>query len=85
MNEIQKDAQINIIISQTNYNKEIAEKKLQEWDNDFIKVIKEFLNPNFLKKEKEKEKEKKKVISVNKSIMTKLRHFKDKQNKNHDK
>ena len=59
MASLQKDAQIKIIMSQTNYDKETAEKKLQEWKNDFIKVIKEFLNPNFQEKEKKNTKRKK--------------------------
>ena len=71
-------------MSQTDYDKETSEKKLQEWDNDFIKVIKEFLNPNFQEKEKQIEKEKNKVVSVNQSIMKQLRHFKDKQNQSYD-
>ena len=81
---MQKDAQLKIIMSQTNYDKETSEKKLKEWNNDFIKVIKEFLNPNFQKKEKKIQKEKNKVVSLNQSIMRELRHFKDKQNKSYD-
>jgi uncharacterized membrane protein YgaE (UPF0421/DUF939 family) len=84
MNQIQKDAQIKIIISQTNYDYETAENKLKEWKYDFIKVIKEFLNPTFQEKEKQIKKEKNKVVSVNQSIMKELRNFKDIQNKNHD-
>jgi len=84
MASLQKDAQIKIIMSQTNYDKETAEKKLQEWNNDFIKVIKEFLNPNFQEKEKKRQKEKNKVVSLNQSIMRELRHFKDKQNSQYD-
>ena len=84
MASLQKDAQIKIIMSQTNYDKETAEKKLQEWNNDFIKVIKEFLNPNFQEKEKNRQKEKNKVVSLNQSIMRELRHFKDKQNSQYD-
>ena len=84
MNTAQKDAQIKIIMSQTDYNREKAEQKLKEWNNDFIKVIKEFLNNNKKKKEKEIEKEKNKVVSVNQSIMRELRRFKDKQNSNYD-
>ena len=80
----QKEAMINIITSQTNYDSEKAELKLKEWDNDFIKVIKEFLNPNFLEKEKKEKKEKEKVVSVNQTIMKQLRKFKDKQNKHYD-
>ena len=84
MNQIQKDAQLKIIISQTNYDYDTAENKLKEWNYDFIKVIKEFLNPKFQEKEKQIKKEKNKVVSVNQSIMKELRNFKDIQNKNHD-
>tara|TARA_B100001093_G_scaffold510375_1_gene576116 strand:- start:2081 stop:2491 length:411 start_codon:yes stop_codon:yes gene_type:complete len=84
MEATQKDAQINIIISQTDYDRETAEEKLKKWNNDFIKVIKEFLNPNFEEKERKKKEEKEKIVSLNQSIMTQLRHFKDKQNENHD-
>ena len=54
--------------------KEEAEKKLEEWNGDYIKVIKEYLNPNF---EKQKKKEANK--SVNQQIMTEIRNFCDKQ------
>tara|TARA_X000000368_G_scaffold362372_1_gene307031 strand:+ start:848 stop:1255 length:408 start_codon:yes stop_codon:yes gene_type:complete len=80
----QKDSQLKIIMSQTDYDEETAEKKLQYWNNDFIKVIKEFLNPRFQEKEKQIEKEKNKVVSVNQSIMKQLRQFKDKQNQQYD-
>jgi 2,4-dienoyl-CoA reductase-like NADH-dependent reductase (Old Yellow Enzyme family) len=80
MNSIQKENIIEIITSQTNYDKKTAEQKLKEWDDDFIKVIKEFLNPNFQKKEKEDYEKKNKIVSINQSIMNELRKFKDKQN-----
>ena len=82
MEVTQKDAQINIIMSQTDYDRETAEEKLKKWNNDFIKVIREFLNPNFEEKEKREKEKKEKVVSLNQSIMTQLRHFKDKQNQN---
>lgn len=34
---------IDIICRQTDYSKEIAEKKLNEFDNDYTKVIKDFM------------------------------------------
>ena len=43
MNSIQKENIIEIITSQTNYDKKTAEQKLKEWDDDFIKVIKDIL------------------------------------------
>ena len=47
---------LKIVMSQTNYNQEEASKKLKKWNNDFIKVIKEYLNPEFQKKKEEKKK-----------------------------
>ena len=77
---------INLVISQTNYNRETAIKKLEVWEGDYIKVIKEYLNPNFNKKKVEKK------ISNNQKVMKSIRNFmddvymgyisrKDKQNK----
>ena len=34
---------IDIIVSQTNYTKEIAIEKLSQYNDDYIKVIKEYL------------------------------------------
>ena len=65
---------INIIVNQTDYTKEEAEKKYEEWNGDYIKVIKEYLNPNF-----EKKKKKEPIKSVNQQIMTEIRNFCDKQ------
>jgi hypothetical protein len=84
MNNVQKNATLKIIMTQTDYDKNTAEEKLKKWDNDFIKVIKEFLNPNFEEKERKDKEAKNKVVSVNQSIMNELRNFKDKQNKNYD-
>ena len=47
MSETQLEACIKIVCSQTNYDKETAIEKLKEFNNDFIKVIKQYLNPNF--------------------------------------
>lgn len=69
----QLDACLKIIMSQTNYDKETSIKKLKEWDNDFIKVIKDYLNPNFQKKKVEKK------ASMNQKIIGEIRKFKDKQ------
>ena len=69
----QDDACLKIIMTQTNYDEEMARKKLKEWDNDFIKVIKEYLNPNFQEKKVEKK------TTVNQKIIGEIRKFKDKQ------
>ena len=59
----------NLIKSQTNYLDDEISEKLEKWNNDYIKVIKEYLNPNFEKKKQEKKK------STNQQIMTEIRHF----------
>ena len=62
-----KESDINIIIRQTNYTKEEARSKLIEL-NDPILVIKEYMNPNFNKKNKEKE-----IKSLNQEIYSQIR------------
>ena len=70
---------INIVVSQTNYDLETAKKKMKEWDNDYELVIKEYFNPNFMKK-----KEKKKELSLNQKIMGEIRDFMDECNVSYD-
>ena len=41
---------VSLIMSQTNYSKETASEKLELWDGNYMNVIKEYLNPNFQKK-----------------------------------
>ena len=69
----QYKASLKIVISQTGYDEKEASEKLKKWDNDFIKVIKEYLNPDFQIKKKEKKK------SLNQSVISEIRKFKDKQ------
>ena len=69
-NQIYENA-IKLITSQTDYSEEEAVKKLEEWNGNYLYVIKEYLNPNFLKK-KEKKKQ-----SVNHNIMKEIRTFMD--------
>ena len=68
---------LKLVMSQTNYTEEEATDKLKKWDNDFIKVIKEYLNPEFEKKKKEKS------VSLNQKVIGEIRKFKDKQCLNH--
>jgi len=58
-----------LIKRQTNYDNETIKEKLKKWNNNYIFVIKEYINPNFQEKEKEKEK------SLNQQIMTEIRNF----------
>jgi hypothetical protein len=67
------EACLKIIMTQTNYDKDMATQKLKEWNNDFIKVIKEYLNPNFQEKKSEKQ------VTINQKIIGEIRKFKDKQ------
>jgi len=69
------DGAISLVVSQTDYTCEIAEKKLEEWDGNYMDVIKEYLNPNFKKKE-----EKKSVKSTNEKMMYEIRNFMDTAN-----
>jgi hypothetical protein len=62
---------IKIVINQTDYSEEIAKKKLEEWKNDHMNVIREYLNPNFQNKKP------KKVKSVNQEMMTQIRNYMD--------
>ena len=61
---------INLVISQTAYDRENAIKKLEKWDGDYIKVVKEYLNPNFQEKKKEEK-------TTNQMMMTSIRNFMD--------
>ena len=70
---------INIIVNQTDYTKEEAEKKYEEWNGDYIKVIKEYLNPNFNKKKVSPKK------TVNQEMMSQIRNFMDDVNTKYDK
>tara|TARA_B110000444_G_scaffold260490_1_gene307669 strand:- start:3182 stop:3448 length:267 start_codon:yes stop_codon:yes gene_type:complete len=72
------DNLIQMIINQTNYDKEKAVIKLQEWEGNYINVIKEYLNPNF--------QDKKPIVkkSVNQQMMSQIRNFMDDISKQHE-
>jgi len=76
--KIMGDELLEMIMRQTNYTKEEALKKLKFWNYNFIYVMKEYLNPNFLKK---KEKSKK---SLNQRLMKEIRHFCENGQKTYD-
>ena len=42
-----KEAIVNMIKSQTNYTEEEIESKLDQWNGNYLNVIKEYLDPNF--------------------------------------
>ena len=72
---VKKEDVINLITSQTNYTEEKALEKLTEWNGNYIYVIKEYLNPNFLQKKKKPSK------SKNQKIMSEIRNFMDTANR----
>ena len=45
---------IKIIMSQTDYSEEKATEKLHEWNDDYMNVIREYLNPKFQEKKPKK-------------------------------
>jgi len=65
---------IALIKSQTNYSEKEAVEKLEEWEGDYMKVMKEYLNPDFQKKKVKKEK------SINERMMSEIRNFWDDAN-----
>ena len=54
---------ISIVMRQTSYTKEVAIQKLDEWDNDYVSVIKE----SFGIKKKNRD-ETKEIDSINQDI-----------------
>ena len=68
---------IKLIMRQTDYTEEQCESKLLEWNNNYLNVIKEYINPDFYKK-------KPKIYSSRKQgIMTELRGFMDNINRDY--
>lgn len=67
-----REAIVNMIKNQTNYTEEEIESKLDQWDGNYLNVIKEYLDPNFKNKKKPVEKK-----SVNQMMMGEIRNFMD--------
>lgn len=63
---------IKLVKRQTNYDDETIEKKMMEHNNNYINVIKEYLNPNFNEKET-----KKLTKTLNQQMMGEIRTFMD--------
>ena len=63
---------INLVMRQPNYDFEMANKKLTEWNGNYLYVIKEYMNPNFQKTVKKIEKK-----TQNQMIMGEIRDFMD--------
>ena len=74
---IRKENVLKLIKNQTNYTDEEALERLEYWKNDYLCVIKEYLNPEFNKKKEEKK------LSTNQRMMTEIRNFMDKSSKSY--
>lgn len=62
---------VKIIMSQTDYSQEKASEKLKEWNDDYMNVIREYLNPKFQEKKTEK------IKSLNQEMMSQIRNYMD--------
>ena len=72
-----KEEIIKFVTMQTDYTKEIAEEKLKENDFNYVKVIKEYLNPNLATEKKAPPKQR----STNEKMMDEIRNFMDTANR----
>tara|TARA_Y100001970_G_scaffold116497_1_gene144973 strand:+ start:648 stop:1118 length:471 start_codon:yes stop_codon:yes gene_type:complete len=78
MNKKVENEFIKIIMNQTNYDENLAKQKLKEWDNNFVNVIKEYLNPKFNKKKEEPK------LSTNQKVFSSIRKFMDTASNNYE-
>jgi glucan phosphorylase len=74
--EERKKALIDLIMRQTDYDEETANIKLAQWNNNYLNVIKEYMNPNFQEKPKEEKK-----TTKNQMIYGEIRNFMDDVNR----
>lgn len=70
--EERKKALIELIMRQTDYSEETAKLKLVQWNNNYLHVIKEYMNPNFQEKTEDNVKSTK-----NQMIYGEIRNFMD--------
>ena len=66
-----ENEKVEIIMRQTNYDKDLATKKLLEWDNNYMNVIREYMNPSFQNKKVGKKK------SIQQNVISEIRNFMD--------
>ena len=71
-----KKDMIKFVVMQTNYTEQEAENKLVQNDMNYVKVIKDYLNPT---KTEKKEQERKR--STNEKMMDEIRNFMDTANR----
>ena len=75
MNQSEIHEKVEIIVRQTNYSHEEAEKKLKLYNFDYTKVILDFIKP--CNNQTQKTNEERKVKSVNQQIYKNIRHYLD--------
>lgn len=76
LNQTKNDRYVKMLAfvkSQTDYDEKTIEEKLKKWNNNYMHVIKEYLNPNF-NPNKTKTVEKK---TVNQRVLSEMRNFMD--------
>jgi len=66
------DEQINMIMRQTDYTKEISEEKLKEHNNDIMSVMREYMGPSKISSKPASSK-----FSVNQQIFKEIRGMMD--------
>ena len=72
MSSIREKEVINLVMRQTDYTEEQSKEKLKQWNNNYINVIKEYLNPEFNKKEIKQTSK-----TLNQQMMGEIRTFMD--------
>ena len=72
-----RQAMIELIMRQTDYTEEVARIKLEHWKNNYLHVIKEYMNPDFQDKLKTPEPS----STKNQMIYGEIRNFMDDVNK----
>ena len=72
-----RQAMIELIVRQTDYTEEMAIIKLEYWKNNYLHVIKEYMNPNF----QDKLKTPTPSSTKNQMIYGEIRNFMDDVNK----
>ncbi len=70
--EERRKALLELIMRQTDYDEEMAKIKLAQWNNNYLHVIKEYMNPNFQEQNKEDVK-----TTKNQMIYGEIRNFMD--------
>lgn len=72
MSSIREKEVINLVMRQTDYTEEQSKEKLKQWNNNYINVIKEYLNPEFQQKKKETN-----TKTLNQQMLGEIRTFMD--------